>query len=193
MTLFSGTQDSKTSGLQRFKKTLSNILNNLAYHYFTLFIVFLDLSLLLTQLILVLYSNKQDDLWTAVVVLFAISWVFPSIFIIEVLLRIWVDGWITMRPLMKKIDFGILIFSVVSDAILYVTLVEHRQLTATFVIIFRCWKVFRVFFGILSIMKASREKIEEEILAKYGLSKADLESGPFPKTLCTLEKSRTIS
>ncbi|KAI9297169.1 hypothetical protein K502DRAFT_357619 [Neoconidiobolus thromboides FSU 785] len=115
------------------------------YHYTIIGIVFLDISLLAIGLVLVTY-NQPETLF-ANKILFYISWVFPLIFFVEIFVKVYLvkgfkyyfDSWV------KIADFVILTFSVVSDIALYVLLMEHAPATATAVIIFRLYKMFRLF------------------------------------------------
>ncbi|KAJ9079097.1 hypothetical protein DSO57_1039070 [Entomophthora muscae] len=148
------------------KQRLARFFETRRFHYMIIGIVFTDLSLLLVGLVLAIYGTRETLL--ANFILFLFSWIFPTIFLTETALKVWVAGGPKkyFNTSIKKWDFGILIFSVVSDIALYVLLMEHASATATLVIIFRLWKIIRLFHVYAHMVQIKNDKIREQIEAR---------------------------
>ncbi|KAI0216982.1 hypothetical protein L0F63_004409 [Massospora cicadina] len=148
------------------KEKLNVFFQTRRFHYIIIGIVFLDLSLLLVGLVLAIYGTPETLL--ANFILFLFSWIFPTIFLVETGVKIWVAGGCSkyFTTSIKKWDAAILIFSIVSDIALYILLMEHASATATAVIIFRLWKIIRLFHVYAHIVQIKNDKIKQEVMSK---------------------------
>ncbi|KAH9502896.1 Voltage-gated hydrogen channel 1 [Bulinus truncatus] len=142
------------AGVRSFRMKIFLILNSSKFMMAIIVLVILDICLILTELFLELaFLKKGMKLPEELEMLFlGLSLSILIIFVFEIILRIYAMGLSFFKHFLELMDASVIIVSLVID--LYTLMRNHNVIMAAdLIILFRLWRVTRLFTGFISSLK----------------------------------------